>query len=160
MLSANSVSRQRPYDRGVTPSLGQRIAELRGDLGWTQQELAQRIGISRVALSHLEVGLTVPGERTVALLAGVFKLEPHELVSGTDYPDAKAERLPVVVTRYTEVELQLQLLALDVERGLDSRQRDDWLERLRLLGKTSHDRREADALGAAMDRLRRGRDGV
>ena len=40
---------------------------------------------------------TTPGERTVALLAGLFKIEPHELVAGTDYPLAKAERLPVVV---------------------------------------------------------------
>ena len=38
-----------------------------------------------------------PGERTVALLAGVFKVEPHELVADTNYPAAKAERLPVVV---------------------------------------------------------------
>ena len=51
---------------------------------------------------------------------GLFKLEPHELVEGTDYPTAKAERLPVVVCRYTEVELQLRLLELDEERGLDS----------------------------------------
>ena len=93
--------------------------------------------------SHLEVGLTVPGERTIALLAGIFKLEPHELVTGTDYPIAKAERLPVVVTRYTEVELQLRLLALDTERGLDTRTRADWLQRLRILAKGVEDRREA-----------------
>jgi len=35
-------------------SLGRRIAKLRADLGWTQQELADRIAVSRVALSHLE----------------------------------------------------------------------------------------------------------
>ena len=54
--------------------------------GWTQQELADRLGISRVAVSHLEAGMSDPGERTVALLAGVFEVEPHELVAGTDYP--------------------------------------------------------------------------
>ena len=91
-------------------NLGRRIADRRAKLGWTQQELADRLGISRVAVSHLEAGMTDPGERTVALLAGVFKVEPHELVGGTSYPPAKAERLPVVVARYTEVELQLALL--------------------------------------------------
>ena len=55
-------------------SLGQRIAGLRGDRGWTQQQLADRLGISRVAVSHLETDLNTPGERTVALLAG----EPAE----------------------------------------------------------------------------------
>ena len=81
----------------VTPELlGHRIAKHRAALGWTQVELAERVGISRVALSHIEAGISNPGERTVALLAGVFKVEPHELVAGTDYPQAKAERLPVV----------------------------------------------------------------
>ena len=40
----------------------------------------------------------------------MFKVEPHELVAQTDYPPAKAERLPVVAARYTEVEHQLALL--------------------------------------------------
>jgi DNA-binding transcriptional regulator LsrR (DeoR family) len=31
-------------------SLGQRIAALRVDRGWTQQQLADRLGISRVAV--------------------------------------------------------------------------------------------------------------
>ena len=100
-------------------SLGRRIAQLRGDLGWTQADLAERVGISRAALSHVEAGMSTPGERTLALLAGIFKMEPHELIAGTAYPVAKAERLPVVVARYTEVELQLRMLDADVERGLD-----------------------------------------
>src|SRR3954469_11380232 len=85
----------------VHDNLGTRIADLRAKLGWTQQELADRAGISRVALSHLEAGMSQPGARPVALLAGIFKLEPGELVDGTAYPMAKAERLPQVAARYT-----------------------------------------------------------
>ena len=85
-------------------SLGTRIAALRADRGWTQQQLADRVGISRVAVSHLETDLNVPGERTVALLAGCFRMEPHDLVAGTNYPHAKSDRLPAVVARWTEVE--------------------------------------------------------
>lgn len=95
-------------------SLGQRIAALRVDRGWTQQALADRLGISRVAVSHLETDLNTPGERTVALLAGLFRLEPHQLVAGTSYPAAKADRLPLVVNRWTEVEHRLALLARDL----------------------------------------------
>ena len=95
-------------------SLGQRIAGLRAERGWTQQQLADRLGISRVAVSHLETDLNTPGERTVALLAGLFRLEPHELVAGTSYPMAKADRLPLVVNRWTEVEHQLALLDRDL----------------------------------------------
>ncbi|MFN8632464.1 MAG: helix-turn-helix transcriptional regulator [Chloroflexota bacterium] len=101
-------------------TLGQRIARLRGLLGWTQQELADRLAISRVAVSHLELGISVPSERTVTLLAGVFHLEPPELVEETAYPEAKAERLPAVTARYSEVELQIALFQRDLA----------WLDRL------------------------------
>jgi len=109
------------------------VARLRGARGWTQQELASRLGVSRAAVSHLEAGVTIAGERTVTLLAGLFKLEPHELVAGTNYPPAKAERLPVVACRYTEVELQLRLLDADIGRagpGFEPLVADEWRRRL------------------------------
>ena len=133
-------------------NLGRRIADHRAKLGWTQQELADRLGISRVAVSHLEAGMTDPGERTVALLAGVFKLEPHELVAGTSYPPAKAERLPVVVARYTEVELQLALLDREVEKGVADPL--EWGARLSALLDTTHDLRERAMVEEARKRLR------
>jgi transcriptional regulator with XRE-family HTH domain len=116
--------------------LHQRIARLRTEGGWTQQEIAERLAISRVAVSHVEAGLSIPSERTVTLLAGLFKLEPGQLVADTSYPEAKAERLPGVVCRYTEVELQLALLERD----------RDWLRLLRsspdytILLRTTRDR--------------------
>jgi len=137
----------------MTTSLGYRIATQRKALGWTQQELAERLGASRAAVSHLEAGHSLPSERTVAMLAGIFKCEPHDLVAGTAYPAAKAERLPAVVCRYTEVELQLRLLEADEAAG----RLEGWEERLRLLAKTTFDRRERDAVSAAGARLRRKR---
>jgi transcriptional regulator with XRE-family HTH domain len=134
----------------MTESLGRRIGRLRADLGWTQQDLAERLGASRVAVSHMETGLSTPSERTVTLLAGLFKLEPHELVADTGYPVAKAERLPVVAARYTEVELQLRLF----ERDLAAGSTDGWAERLHTLAALAHDRRERDALATAAARLR------
>ena len=126
----------------------------------TQQELAGRIAISRVALSNLESGRSVPGERTVTLLAGVFDVEPHELVHGTDYPVAKADRLPSVAARHTEVELQLRLLERDL-RWLESAPRalavellTGWRRDLRALRSASTDQRERDLLSGAIDRIR------
>jgi transcriptional regulator with XRE-family HTH domain len=138
-------------------NLGRKIARLRSALGWTQADLAARLAISRVAVSHLEAGISVPGERTVALLAGLFKLEPHELVAGTNYPPAKAERLPLVVCRYTEVELQLRLLDAEIERtgpGFDPVLADEWQRRLTKLRRASHDRREREAVDEALRELR------
>ena len=134
-------------------NLGRRIADHRAKLGWTQQDLADRIGISRVALSHLEAGMSAPGERTVTLLAGVFKVEPHELVADTSYPRAKADRLPLVAARYTEVELQLALLERDL--ALPDPPIAEWDARLAALEDTTHDRRERAAVKDARRRLRR-----
>jgi transcriptional regulator with XRE-family HTH domain len=138
-------------------SLGDRIAKHRTELGLTQAELAVRVGISRVALSHLEAGISTPGERTVALLAGVFKVEPHELVANSDYPVAKAERLPVVAARYTEVEHRLALLDAQLAVCADGAERelivDDARRTLRALLDRTHDARERDRLRARLDRL-------
>jgi transcriptional regulator with XRE-family HTH domain len=100
-----------------TPSetLGQRIAQLRARRGWTQERLAERIAASRVAVSQFEAGLALPSERTIVLLAGLFRMEPTDLIAGTSYPSAKAERLPAVACRHTEIELQLALLRRDIE---------------------------------------------
>ncbi len=138
-------------------SLGDRIAKHRTELGWTQAELAGRVGISRVALSHIESNISTPGERTVALLAGVFKVEPHELVADTDYPAAKAERLPLVAARYTEVEHQLALLDARLAAITDARERarvvDDARAQLRELLARAYDPRERANLRARLERL-------
>ena len=151
-------------------SLGQRLAALRVDRGWTQQQLADRLGISRVAVSHLETDINIPSERTVALLAGLFRLEPHDLVAGTSYPVAKSDRLPLVVTRWTEVEHQLALLARDLwwldgadgaAPPTDDRTKalvlEVWDATLRKLAGSAHDPAELDAVAAAADEVRRRR---
>jgi transcriptional regulator with XRE-family HTH domain len=148
------------FGRAAGAPLGRRVAALRADKGWTQQDLADRLGISRVAVSHLEAGMTDPGERTVALLAGVFHLEPHDLVAGTAYPAGKAERLPVVVARYTEVEHQLLLFESDLAwagRLADPATRrevaDRWRPILKRLASDSFDGRELAQVAAARRRL-------
>ena len=91
----------------------------------------------------------------------MFKVEPHELVAGTAYPRAKAERLPVVVARHTEVEHQLALLDNDLALARDlggagcarRGRADDWQSRLRLLGDVTHDRHERALLADAQARL-------
>ncbi len=105
----------------VPKRIGQRIAELRQQHGWTQQEMADRLGISRVAVSHIEADISFPGERTVTLLAGLFKVSPQILVEGTTYPQAKADRLPRLVCSYTEFEVEIALLENDIT----------WLDKLR-----------------------------
>ena len=136
------------------------MAKLRAELGWTQAQLAARVAVSRVALSHIESDLTVPSERTVALLAGVVGCEPHELVAGTKYPVAKAERLPAIVARHTEVAHQLAVLAavLEIVERVPERERarmvrdvqDAWRPRLLALRERTPDPDERRRVGAAL----------
>jgi transcriptional regulator with XRE-family HTH domain len=147
-------------------TIGKRIARLRQQSGWTQQALAARLAISRVAVSHLEMDLTIPGERTITLLAGLFKLTPHELVEGTSYPQAKAERLPQVTCAYTPLELDLALLDNDLTwlSRLDGRDaerlthetRQQWVAYLDAWAARTIDEREKELLAAARLRLQSG----
>jgi len=99
----------------MVETIGKRIAFLRQKNGWTQQSLAHQLAMSRVAISHIEMDLTIPSERSITLMAGIFKLSPFDLVEGTTYPRAKAERLPESTNFYTELELQLAILTNDYE---------------------------------------------
>lgn len=147
-------------------SLATRIGVLRAGRDWTQQQLADRLGISRVAVSHLEAGINSPDARTVTLLAGLFDMEPHELVDGTDYPPAKADRLPLVVTRHTQVGHQIALMEADLAwiSGPDALVTDPaarervvtrWRSTLAKVATMVHDREEAALLAAARRRLDR-----
>lgn len=147
-------------------SFGRRVAKLRAELGWTQAQLAERIAVSRVALSHIEAGISMPSERTVTLLAGVFSREPHDLVAGTDYPPAKAERLPLVAARYTVVDHHLTVLRAlleliervpQPERGrLAGDVRHQWRARLGVLLDGTEDLEERRRLRAAIHQLAQG----
>jgi transcriptional regulator with XRE-family HTH domain len=141
-------------------STGQRIARLRQQHGYTQQTLANRLAISRVAVSHIEADLSVPSERTITLLAGLFKCTPHELVEGTTYPLAKAERLPYVVAWYTELELEVALLKNDWEWAMKGDKAtivatvQKWQSRLMRWQAEELDERERGVLAQAWAMLR------
>ncbi|MBA3943534.1 MAG: helix-turn-helix transcriptional regulator [Herpetosiphonaceae bacterium] len=142
--------------------LGARIAHYRTALGWTQQELADRIAASRTAISHFEMDLAVPSERTIVLLAGLFRCEPHALVANTYYPAAKSERLPAIAARYTEVEKELCLLEHDLNIVAEFDGANDhrwqtsllhWQDRLLALHASTDDTRERHILEAALHKL-------
>jgi transcriptional regulator with XRE-family HTH domain len=94
--------------------IGQRIARYRQQNEWTQEQLAERIAISRVAVSHIEMGLSIPNERTITLMASVYKCDPIDLVKDTTYSPAKADRLPLTIAWYTQREQQIALLMRDL----------------------------------------------
>lgn len=118
-----------PFQSHALEPIGRRIARLRAECGLTQQTLAARLAVSRVAVSHIEMDLSVPSERTITLLAGIFKQSPQDLVEGTTYPRAKAEKLPTIVCSFTRLEYEIALFENDLA----------WINRLNTSSLTPED---------------------
>ena len=59
---------------------GEKIRELRGKYGYTQERLAELVGVSHVSISQWENGKAYPRMGMVIKLASVFKVDPAELV--------------------------------------------------------------------------------
>lgn len=62
--------------------IGNQIRERRARLGLSQDELAQRLYVSRVTISHWETGKTLPDVQSMLLLANLFDTTIDELVRG------------------------------------------------------------------------------
>ena len=71
--------------------IGQNISEYRKELNLTQEQLAERAGISQQFLSRLERGIAVPSVATIMSLCDAMDLEANNLLtrsSATHDPDA------------------------------------------------------------------------
>jgi transcriptional regulator with XRE-family HTH domain len=68
-----------PIDLGQE-SIGQRIARLRKERGYSQQALAKKMGIVRVLVSDYEKGRLRPHPEMVARFALVFGVTADELI--------------------------------------------------------------------------------
>ncbi|MFS0723918.1 helix-turn-helix domain-containing protein [Paenibacillus sp. 1P07SE] len=66
---------------------GRRIAQLREQQGWTQEQTATLLGISRAALSHYEKNRREPDMETLSKFADLFKVSIDYLVGRTEISD-------------------------------------------------------------------------
>ena len=62
--------------------IGNQIRERRQRLGLSEDELAQRLYVSRVTVSHWETGRTLPDVQSMLLLANLFGTTIDEMVRG------------------------------------------------------------------------------
>ncbi len=73
--------------------LGRLILDGRIARGWSQHDLAQRIGVSRVMVSRYECGKDLPKLLVYAELCRVFDLDPRALLLGPVLAGAPCESL-------------------------------------------------------------------
>lgn len=91
-----------PATEFAAATLGAQVAAARRELGWTQAELAGRLGVSRQLLAKVEAGSVVTSLGTVleaAIICGVplFGVEPSELAETAERERLKAALLPTRV---------------------------------------------------------------
>ena len=63
----------------MAETLGNRLREAREAAGWTQAELAERIGVSRKTVNTVENGVFVPSTIVALKLAGALGCSVEEL---------------------------------------------------------------------------------
>jgi putative transcriptional regulator len=63
----------------MTPGVHNRVKELRGERGWTQQQLADAVGVSRQSINSIERNRYVPSLVLALLFARVFACSTDEI---------------------------------------------------------------------------------
>jgi transcriptional regulator with XRE-family HTH domain len=74
--------------------LGKRLKDARRAKGWTQQELAERTGLTAAFLSYLENGSRSGSLESLVKLAEALSLEPESLMGGKGLKEPKAGKFP------------------------------------------------------------------
>ncbi|SDN32689.1 DNA-binding transcriptional regulator, XRE-family HTH domain [Paenibacillus sp. yr247] len=71
---------------------GDRIALLREKHALTQEDLANKLGISRAALSHYETSRREPDYDTINKIASFFRVSIDYLLGRTNQPDSNLDQ--------------------------------------------------------------------
>jgi len=94
-VHSNWVEIMATDDKEFFVALGLRIAQLRRERGWSQQELADKLGVAQQTLAHYEVArIRVPAS-TLPLLSTLFMTPIDTLVGHTQHTQRSGKRGPV-----------------------------------------------------------------
>lgn len=116
MLDKNSESNLHTTDE----TIGQRIARYRKLRGWTQKQLADRIGIARILISDYERGRIRLYDEMVARVAKALRISTDELLGvkteenlDTPTPSLRFLRRIAVIETFPETRKKHILRSLD-----------------------------------------------
>jgi y4mF family transcriptional regulator len=120
-------------------SLGERIRGRRAELGWTQDQLAQKAGISKSFLSDLENGKRSVGANNLLDIARALGVSLDFLMTGTASQDQRSEvPIPASLAWFAAeegltfrqtlmlLEMQNQIVAHRSAKKKDSLEAVDW----------------------------------
>jgi transcriptional regulator with XRE-family HTH domain len=107
--------------------LGGRIKSARGKMGFTQAQLAKKLGVSAGAVGQWEIGLGAPATDRLATLAGFLGVSLDWLLGAARHADK-----PTATGAVTEADLQLleeaRRLGVDLAHIVAEARQRRWLD--------------------------------
>ena len=94
-------------ERALKELFGARITELRKKHGWTQQRLADIMGLKLIGISQIERGKKFTSEKNIQKFCEVFNCTPKDLFSFeaklTAHEDAMLEDIQNLLEKHPEL---------------------------------------------------------
>ena len=69
----------------MTPTVTNRVKDLRTELGWTQQDLAKAVGVSRQSINSIERNRYIPSLPLALEFARVFDCSTDQIFTLEDH---------------------------------------------------------------------------
>jgi len=116
------ASNRRKDDTMKKNTFGKTVARLRKEQGITQQELADRMGVTDKAVSKWERDLSMPDTASLPLLAQTLGTTVDQLMNGGADTAAAApekEDLPALICRAVGLAMGVAVVALSLLQQLD-----------------------------------------
>lgn len=116
-------------------TIGERIKKVRTDSGDSQEEFAQKIGITRSAISLYESGSRTVTEPTIKLVCNVYNVSYDWLKTGEGDPYIKNDNIEALIaTMLSNEDSSARAVFKACATALDEK---DWEDILRMIKKIS-----------------------
>lgn len=116
--------------------IGENIQKFRKELNLSQEELAERCGVSRQAVTKWEADESIPALEKLVLLADIFEITIDELVgrvehnthsrlmalvkslAAEDIPTSEDDDISAIVSRYISFAERMKMDPVDILNGM------------------------------------------
>ena len=113
MITKNEIQ------KALAMNIGKSLADVRKRIGWTQGELAERIGVETETISRFERGATTPSLLTLQRLASVLNTTMAELLGeSSPMPNDQARTISAWIN---DLETDDRAFMLEMIKRLDNR---------------------------------------
>lgn len=107
----------------MATTIGQRIKERRLELGFTQEELAEKMGYkSKSTINKIELGINDVSQSKVVKFAEVLNTTPSDLMCWTYEPEEQAEIEAEILTDPELMDMIMEYRGLSAEKKKAVRQ--------------------------------------